>query len=186
MKNQQPNIVSIDIKAVKSRMMQVRGQQVLLDRDVAALYGVETRVINQAVKNNPDKFPAGYVAELTQEEVSDLRSKFLTANVSLKSRVLPKVFTEKGLYMIAPVNWPYQPAEKPMTRDAAQVLNRIAQLMASHARPWRGATNKARLDGDTFIVSPIYFLYTFLVVPSFCFMMLMPRFSSCSLHPFRP
>ena len=46
-------------------MLQVRGQQVLLDRDVAALYGVETRVVNQAVKNNPDKFPAGYVVELT-------------------------------------------------------------------------------------------------------------------------
>ena len=78
MKNQQSSIVNIDINAVKSRMLQVRGQQVLLDRDVAALYGVETRVINQAVKNNPDKFPAGYVTELTQEEVSDLRSKFLT------------------------------------------------------------------------------------------------------------
>jgi hypothetical protein len=45
-------------------VLQVRGQQVLLDRDVAALYGVETRVVNQAVKNNPDKFPAGYVVEL--------------------------------------------------------------------------------------------------------------------------
>lgn len=59
-------------------MLQVRGQQVLLDRDVAALYGVETRVVNQAVKNNPDKFPAGYVVELTQEEIKVLRSKILT------------------------------------------------------------------------------------------------------------
>ena len=78
MKNQQSNIVSIDINAVKSRMLQVRGQQVLLDRDVAALYGVETRIINQAVKNNPGKFPAGYVVELTQEEIKVLRSKILT------------------------------------------------------------------------------------------------------------
>ena len=59
-------------------MLQVRGQQVLLDRDVAALYGVETRIINQAVKNNPGKFPAGYVVELTQEEIKVLRSKILT------------------------------------------------------------------------------------------------------------
>ena len=78
MKNQQSNIVSVDINAVKSRMLQVRGQQVLLDRDVAALYGVETRVVNQAVKNNPDKFPAGYVVELTQDEIKVLRSKILT------------------------------------------------------------------------------------------------------------
>ena len=59
-------------------MLQVRGQQVLLDRDVAALYGVETRVVNQAVKNNPDKFLAGYVVELTQDEIKVLRSKILT------------------------------------------------------------------------------------------------------------
>ena len=76
MEKQQSNIVSTDINAVKSRMLEVRGQQVLLDRDVAALYGVETRIINQAVKNNPGKFPAGYVVELTQDEVTDLRSKF--------------------------------------------------------------------------------------------------------------
>ena len=59
MKNQQSNIVAIDINAVKSRILEVRNQQVLLDRDVAALYGVETRVINQAVKNNPETFPNG-------------------------------------------------------------------------------------------------------------------------------
>ena len=64
-------------------MLQVRGQQVLLDRDVAALYGVETRVINQAVKNNPDKFPAGYVVELTQDEIKVLRSKILTLETTL-------------------------------------------------------------------------------------------------------
>ena len=103
MKNQQSNIVAIDIDAVKSRMLQVRGQQVLLDRDVAALYGVETRIINQAVKNNPEKFPAGYVAELSSDELMTLQSKFLTANVSSKSRVLPKVFTERGLYMLATI-----------------------------------------------------------------------------------
>ena len=103
MKNQQSNIVAIDINAVKSRMLQIRGQQVLLDRDVAALYGVETRIINQAVKNNPEKFPAGYVAELSSNELATLRSKFLTANVSSKSRVLPKAFTERGLYMLATI-----------------------------------------------------------------------------------
>ena len=103
MKNQQSNIIAIDINAVKSRMLQVRGQQVLLDRDVAALYGVETRIINQAVKNNPEKFPAGYVAELSSDELTTLRSKFLTANVSSKSRALPKVFTERGLYMLATI-----------------------------------------------------------------------------------
>ena len=103
MKNQKSNIVAIDINAVKSRILEVRNQQVLLDRAVAALYGVETRVINQAVKNNPEKFPAGYVVELSSDEFATLRSKFLTANVSSKSRALPKVFTERGLYMLATI-----------------------------------------------------------------------------------
>ena len=104
MKNQQSNIVAIDINAVKSRILEIRNQQVLLDRDVAALYGVETRVINQAVKNNPEKFPNGYVVELSSDEFATLRSKFLTANISSKSRALPKVFTEKGLYMLATIS----------------------------------------------------------------------------------
>ena len=107
MKNQQSNIVAIDINAVKSRMLQVRGQQVLLDRDVAALYGVETRIVNQAVKNNPEKFPAGYVAELTAQEVEILRSKILTLDAKPGkghySKHGYKVFTERGLYMLATI-----------------------------------------------------------------------------------
>jgi len=107
MKNQQkPN--SFDItKEIKPRLLSVRGQLTLLDRDVAALYGVETRVINQAVKNNPEKFPAGYVMELSVDEVETLRSKFLT----LESRTGKghhskhgyKVFAERGLYMLATI-----------------------------------------------------------------------------------
>ena len=107
MRNQQTNIVAIDINAVKLRMLQIRGQQVLLDRDVAALYGVETRVINQAVKNNPEKFPAGYVAELTVQEVEVLRSKILTLEAKSGkghySKHGYKVFTERGLYMLATI-----------------------------------------------------------------------------------
>ena len=107
MKNQQSNIIAIDINAVKSRMLQVRGQQVLLDRDVAALYGVETRIVNQAVKNNPEKFPAGYVAELTAQEVEVLRSKILTLEAKPGkghySKHGYKVFTERGLYMLATI-----------------------------------------------------------------------------------
>ena len=88
---------------VKSRMIMVRESPALLDRDVAELYGVQTREINQAVRNNPARFPEGYVIELSKEELTDLRSKILTANVSSKSRVLPKVFTERGLYMLATI-----------------------------------------------------------------------------------
>ena len=95
------------IADVKARMVSVRGQPVLLDRDVAALYGVETKHVNQAVRNNPGKFPLGYVFELNGEEVVSLRSKFLTlegvAGKGKHSKHGYKVFTERGLYMLATI-----------------------------------------------------------------------------------
>ncbi len=90
-------------KDIENAVIDLRGSQVILDVDVARLYGVETREINQAVRNNPEKFPAGYVLTLEKSELEDLRSKFLIANLSPKSRVLPKAFTEKGLYMLATI-----------------------------------------------------------------------------------
>ena len=69
---------AINIAAVQSRMLTIRNQQVLLDRDVAALYGVETKALNQAVKRNAEKFPAGYILKLTEEECS--RSQIVTLN----------------------------------------------------------------------------------------------------------
>jgi len=83
----------------------VRGQQVLLDRDVAALYGVETREVNQAVRNNPRKFRDGYMFELSVEESSVLRSKLLTleGGKGRHSKYNFKAFTERGLYMLATI-----------------------------------------------------------------------------------
>lgn len=106
MRNSTPAKAESQIMAmadVKARMISVRGQPVLLDRDVAALYGVETKHVNQAVRNNPGRFLEGYLFELSDDELQNLRSKFLTANISTKSRVPPKVFTERGLYMLATI-----------------------------------------------------------------------------------
>jgi len=75
---------------------------VLLDSDVANLFEVETKRINEALKNNPEKFPNGYLIELTQEEWDNLKSKYSTSSWGGK-RKLPKVFTEKGLYMLATI-----------------------------------------------------------------------------------
>mgnify|MGYP004559438191 FL=1 len=74
--------MAIDIRAVQSRMLVVRNQQVLLDRDVAALYGVGTREVNQAVRNNPDKFPDGFLFRLSPLEFAEWKSKVLTSNLS--------------------------------------------------------------------------------------------------------
>ena len=88
---------------VKSNIVLVRDIPVITDADVAALYGVETKRINEAVRNNPDKFPEDYMFMLTQDETTALRSKFSSTKLSSKSRTLPKVFTEKGLYMLATI-----------------------------------------------------------------------------------
>lgn len=91
------------MKNVQSKVLTLRNQNVILDADVAALYGVETRRINEAVRNNPDKFPADYIFRLSNAEMISLRSKCSTANISSKSRTLPYAFTEKGLYMLATI-----------------------------------------------------------------------------------
>ena len=84
---------------IEERMIVVRGQMVLLDKDVAVLYGVETKHVNQAVKNNPSKFPEGYVLELNDDEMSQVK----TFDLSARSHYNAKVFTEKGLYMLATI-----------------------------------------------------------------------------------
>lgn len=87
---------------VQKRIVVVREQKVIVDSDVAELYGVETKRINEAVKNNPEKFPNGYLIELTPEEWEPLKSKF-SASIKGGKVKMPKAFTEKGLYMLATI-----------------------------------------------------------------------------------
>jgi hypothetical protein len=87
---------------VEKKIITLRDMKVILDSDVAELYGVETKHINQAVKNNPDKFPKGYILIPGEVEWEILRSKFLTTKYGM-TRVMPKAFTEKGLYMLATI-----------------------------------------------------------------------------------
>ena len=88
---------------VENKIATIRRQDVVADADVAEVYGVETRRVNEAVRNNPDKFPDDYMFELTKSELRILLSKISTTNVSNKSRSATKVFTEKGLYMLATI-----------------------------------------------------------------------------------
>ena len=89
--------------SLKNIIYEIRGKQVMLDSDLAKLYQCKngTKEINQAVKNNKQKFPERYSWELTEEEYYDLRSKFLTTNS--KRRTLPRVFTEQGVAMLATI-----------------------------------------------------------------------------------
>ena len=91
-----------NIIEVENRIIILRDQQVILDSDVAELYGVETKRINEAVSNNPEKFPEGYVFKLDNQEFNKLRSKISTTKFQM-TRQAPKAFTEKGLYMLATI-----------------------------------------------------------------------------------
>ena len=97
------HLIQIQEADVAAKIAIIRGNPVIADADVAELFDVETRRINEAVKNNPNKFPKHYMFELTKSELRTLRSKISTTKVSLKSRAATKVFTERGLYMLATI-----------------------------------------------------------------------------------
>ncbi len=131
---------------VEDKMINLRNQQVILDSDVAELYGVQTKEINQAVKNNPRKFPEGYIFQLDNQEVLSLRSNFLTLEgepvknfdrfeKQKHSTVNPKAFTERGLYMLATILKGHKAEETTIAiveayaklRELAQVIAEVSQ-----------------------------------------------------------
>ena len=93
---------TLPLDKINESILAVRGEKVILDSDVAGLYNVETKRINEAVKNNPGKFPEGYILKLTKEELNYLRSIISSTKLS-KTRSIPLAFTEKGLYMLATI-----------------------------------------------------------------------------------
>lgn len=93
----------VKIENLKDLIIEIRGLNVLIDSDIAQIYGVETRDINKAVANNPDKFPDGYVAALSKPEKMELVENFHRFEKLKHSTVNPKAFTEKGLYMLATI-----------------------------------------------------------------------------------
>ncbi|MDR0230866.1 MAG: ORF6N domain-containing protein [Dysgonamonadaceae bacterium] len=114
---------------VEEKILTIRNQSVILDSDVAVLYGVETKRVNEAIKNNPDKFPNGYVFELEKQEVISLRSKFSTTNLSVMTRVAPKAFTKKGCYMLATIL--KSPKATQTTIDIIEAFEKMQEMSMS-------------------------------------------------------
>jgi len=98
-------IIEKDNIEIENMIFEVRGKQAMLDSDLAKLYGVETKRINEAVKNNPDKFPERFSWELTDEEYKNLKSKFSTSSLDMHGgrRKVPRVFTEQGVAMLSTI-----------------------------------------------------------------------------------
>lgn len=94
---------TIGAKEVEARVIELRGKKVILDRDVAELYGVETKRVNEAVRNNPEKFPKRYCFYLKVSEKQYVVENFDRMENLKKSTVEPRAFTESGLYMLATI-----------------------------------------------------------------------------------
>jgi hypothetical protein len=94
----------VPVERITQSILILRGHKVLLDTDLAALYGVETKVLLQAVKRNLERFPEDFMLQLTTDEWSTLRSQFVTSNVSRGGRrYAPYAFTEQGVAMLSSV-----------------------------------------------------------------------------------
>ena len=102
-KKDSASVIPVSTKDVEERMIILRNQPVLIDADVAELYGVETKRVNEAVKNNPRKFPYGYLFELDKYEKTEVVEKFDHLKKLKFSKVQPTAFTERGLYMLATI-----------------------------------------------------------------------------------
>ncbi|MBO7132932.1 MAG: ORF6N domain-containing protein [Bacteroidales bacterium] len=101
--NSNTEIVIHNASHLKDKIYTIRGVQVMLDSDLAEIYGYATKDFNRQVKNNIDRFDEDFRFQLTDEEVNYLRCNFFTANISTKSRSLPYAFTEQGVYMLMTV-----------------------------------------------------------------------------------
>ena len=90
------------LKNIQSKIYEIRNQKVMIDYDLAAMYEIETKVLNQAVKRNLDRFPDDFMFQITEEEFNNLRSQFVTSSWGGK-RYLPYAFTEQGVAMLSSV-----------------------------------------------------------------------------------
>ncbi len=88
-----------ELQPIQNKIYEIRGQRVMLDRDLAGLYQVETKVLNQAVKRNIKRFPPDFMFQLTNQELANLKSQIVTSSWG-GTRKMPYAFTEQGVAMV--------------------------------------------------------------------------------------
>ncbi len=95
-------ITNLSVEVIEKKILLIRGQKVMLDSDLAELYGVETKRLNEQVRRNKDRFPEDFMFQLTKEEFANLKSQFATSSWG-GTRKYPHVFTEQGVAMLSGV-----------------------------------------------------------------------------------
>lgn len=121
----------VPVETISSSILQLRGQRVILDTDLARLYGVQTKTFNQAVKRNLARFPPDFMFQLTQDELQDLRSQFVTPSQWGGRRYLPYAFTEHGAAMAASILRSPQAVE--VSVYVVRAFVRMREMLSSHA-----------------------------------------------------
>ena len=97
-------LIIVDEKSIKDKIYIIRGQKVMIDSDLAKIYGYTTKAFNQQVQRNIEKFEADFMFQLTEYEYNSLRSQFVTLNGrGQHKKYLPYCFTEQGIYMLMTV-----------------------------------------------------------------------------------
>jgi len=119
-------------QTIERHIYTIRGERVMLDSDLAALYGVETKALNQAARRNLDRFPPDFMFALTLEEVGNLRSQSVTSSLEHGgSRYLPHAFTEQGVAMLSSVLRSSRAAA--VNVEIMRAYVRLRALLATHA-----------------------------------------------------
>ncbi|MBC8418775.1 MAG: ORF6N domain-containing protein [Desulfobacterales bacterium] len=123
--------INISIELIEQAILLIRGQKVLLDADLAQLYGVETKILNKAVKRNLDRFPEDFMFQLTTEEVETLRFQTGTSKRQRGGRrYLPYAFTEQGVAMLSGVL--NSPTAVRVNIEIMRAFVRLRRLLAAH------------------------------------------------------
>lgn len=116
----------MELQTIQKKIYEIRGKQVMLDFDLALLYGVETKVLKQGVKRNIRRFPIDFMFELTQEEFNSLRSQFVTSNKRGGIRYMPFAFTEQGVAMLSSI-LKSETALEEGTEDTIAAINDLSE-----------------------------------------------------------
>jgi hypothetical protein len=122
---------AIPVERIAQKIYLIRGQKVMLDSDLAELYEVETKVLNQAVRRNIERFPEDFMFQLVPEELENLRSQFVTSSSGYGGRrYLPYAFTEQGVAMLSSVLRSERAVE--VNIAIMRTFVKMRELMASH------------------------------------------------------
>jgi phage regulator Rha-like protein len=149
----------VKLENIEDKILIIREEKVLLDSDVAEIYGVETKRINEAVKNNPDRFPEGYILDLSDESWDSLRSKISTlkdVGRGKHRKYKPKAFTERGLYMLATILKSKQAVQTTLAIiDTFYKIRRLSRNMKALSAVKDEAEQKALMQKSGEIIAEI-------------------------------